>query len=239
VRAVGLVALAEALNAVGEVVVVAPAVEQSGTSHGLTLRRPLKIEKLAERWHAVHGTPADCVNVAFFHLLDRRPDLVVSGVNNGFNLGDDILYSGTVGAALEGRILGAPSMAVSTEFDAGREVLEHAARVAARLAVRVLERGLPADSILNVNVPAAPRGFRVTRQGRRLLREGLLRRREGDTLEFEWIGLPPTEWVENPHADHTAIAEGLVSLTPLHSDLTFHRSLPDLEAWDLPAGDAR
>jgi len=231
-RAAGLAALAAALADVGEVAVVAPESEQSGVAHALSLRRPLLVREERPGWFAVEGTPTDCVNLAFMHLLGAPPDLVVSGINNGYNLADDILYSGTVAAALEARTLGAPSLAVSVDFDAAGAVRERAAAVAARIARVVLERGLPADAVLNVNVPPRPAGVRITRQGRRSLREGLLVRRGEGADGFQWVGLPPTEWLPEPLADHQAIAEGLVSITPLHSDLTFHRSIPDFERWN-------
>jgi 5'-nucleotidase len=233
VRAAGLAALAAALTAVGEVAVVAPETEQSGVAHALSLRHPLLVREERPGWYAVEGTPTDCVNLAFLHLLGAPPDLVVSGINNGYNLADDILYSGTVAAALEARTLGAPSFAVSVDFHAAESDGLRAAAVAARIARVVLERGLPADAVLNVNVPPAPAGVRITRQGRRSLREGLLVRCEEGADGFRWIGLPPTEWLPEPLADHQAIAEGLVSITPLHSDLTFHRSIPDFERWAL------
>lgn len=232
VGAAGIAALAGVLSRVGEVVVVAPETEQSGMAHALTLGRPLRVRMVRPGWLAVEGTPSDCVNLAFMHLLGEAPDLVVSGVNRGYNLADDILYSGTVAAALEARTLGVPSLAISGPYDATDGTRREAAEVAARLATQVVERSLPADAVLNVNVPPAPRGVRVTRQGRRSIRDGLLTRLDAGGRDFQWVGLPPTEWVPDPLADHQAIAEGLVSITPLHSDLTFHRSMPEIERWD-------
>jgi len=232
VEAPGLAALAEGLARIGDIVVVAPETEQSGVAHALTLRRPLRVRTVRPGWLAVEGTPSDCVNLAFLHLLGEAPDLVVSGINNGYNLADDILYSGTVAAALEARTLGVPSLAVSGPYDASPSARREAAEVAARLAESALMRALTADVVLNVNVPPGARGVRVTRQGRRSVRDGLLTRIDADGSDFQWIGLPPTEWVPEPLADHQAIAEGLISITPLHSDLTFHRAMPDLERWD-------
>ncbi|MCU0232305.1 MAG: 5'/3'-nucleotidase SurE [Acidobacteria bacterium] len=233
VRAAGLAALATALAAVGEVFVVAPETEQSGVAHALTLRRPLRVREHRPGWRAVDGTPTDCVNLAFLHLLGATPDLVVSGINDGYNLADDVLYSGTVAAALEARTLGAPGLAVSVDFGAGDEVRQRAALVAARIARVVLERGLPADAVLNVNVPPWPAGLRITRQGRRALREGLLVAHQAPGGDFQWVGLPPTEWIPDPQADHQAVSEGLISVTPLHSDLTFHRVIAGFEGWGL------
>lgn len=235
VRAPGLAALARAFEGLGDVIVVAPDREQSGASHALTLRQPLRIERITDRWYAVDGTPTDCVNLAFFQIFERVPDLVVSGINAGYNLGEDTTYSGTVAAALEGRILGAPSVAVSTEARADDAQFARAAAIALRIAREVLARGLPYDGLLNVNVPPDPRGYRVTRQGRRMLRQGLQARQDPKGRDYYWIGLAPYEWHPDPLADHTAVTAGHVSVTPLHADLTFHRALPAIEAWGLPA----
>lgn len=235
VRAPGLAALARALerDLGAEVTVVAPDREQSGASHAMTIRSPLRFERVAESWYSVEGTPTDCVNLAIFHLLDERPALVVSGINAGYNLGEDVTYSGTVAGALEARILGIASVAVSSAPDASAEDLDAVAAIAARVAAEVLARGLPADSLLNVNVPPAPRGIRLTHQGRRAFREGLIERRDPKGREYYWIGLAPSEWEPDDGADHAAIAERYVSVTPLHSDMTCHRAIPVLSAWGL------
>lgn len=233
IRSPNILALATALEAIGDVTVVAPDREQSATSHAMTIRQPLRISPVGPRWFAVEGTPTDCVNLAFFHVLERAPDLVVSGINAGFNLGEDVTYSGTVAGALEGRILGARSMAVSVDAKAPRSAVECAATIAATLARFVLERSLPSDSFLNVNVPDQPRGFRLTKQGRRAYREGLVARRDPKGNEYYWIGLAPSEWEPDEGADHASIALGFVSITPLHSDMTCHRALPELSQWSL------
>ncbi|RMG44784.1 MAG: 5'/3'-nucleotidase SurE [Acidobacteria bacterium] len=235
IRAAGLRVLAEAFESrYDRVVVVAPDREQSGASHALTIRSPLRVERLSERWYAVEGTPTDCVNLAFHEVLEEPPHLVVSGINRGYNLGDDVTYSGTVAGALEGRILGAQGLAVSTDPEAGEELYREAARIALDLAERLLDGGLPRDGFLNVNVPPGARGFRVTRQGRRRYRKGLIARRDPKGREYYWIGLAPSEWEPDPKADHTAVADGYVSVTPLHSDLTHHRAIPVVEGWGLP-----
>lgn len=234
VRAPGLAALARAAQRLGEVTIVAPDREQSGASHALTIRQPVRIERVAERVFAVEGTPTDCVNLAFFKVLERSPDLVLSGINAGYNLGEDVTYSGTVAGALEARILGVPSVAVSTSYQARPEQMDQAARIAVDIAKLVLERGLPMDAFLNVNVPPAARGHRVTRQGRRGLREGLASAVDPNGRELYWIGLVQPNWVPDPGADHQAVSEGIVSITPLHADLTFHRVLPVLEGWPFP-----
>ncbi len=235
VRAPGLKALARVMNEFGDVVVVAPDREQSGASHALTLRQPLRIETLEADWYSVDGTPTDCVNLAFFHILKRVPDLVVSGINAGYNLGEDTTYSGTVAGALEGRILGAPSLAISTISDADEAQFSVAAAVALRMSRELLARGLPYDGLLNVNVPRAPVGYRVTRQGRRVFREGLVARQDPKGREYYWIGLAPFEWQPDASADHAAVTAGLVSVTPLHADMTFHPAIDMIKEWGLPA----
>src|SRR5881296_2096311 len=162
IHAAGLAALAAALDDLGEVHVLAPEREQSACGHALTLHRPLRVQRFSERRHSVNGTPSDCVNLGVLGFLPERPVLVVSGVNHGSNLGDDVTYSGTVSAAMEGTLLGVPSIAVS--LAAGGD-LAVAAEVARLIALRVLVTGLPPKTLLNVNVPAAPRGIRLTRLG--------------------------------------------------------------------------
>jgi 5'-nucleotidase len=234
IRAPGLQALAEEIGRLcPDLVVVAPDREMSAASHAMTIRHPLRIAEHAPNWFAVEGTPTDCVNLAFFHVLGERPDLVLSGINAGYNLGEDVTYSGTVAGALEGRILGAPSIAVSAASDADADTLAAAARVARELAEMVIERGLPADSFLNVNVPPQARGFRVTRQGKRAFREGLVSRKDPKGKEYYWIGLAPARWQDDPNADHAAVEQGLVSVTPLHSDLTYYRGIATIEGWGL------
>src|SRR5213594_2928437 len=164
IHAAGVAALASALDDLGEVHVLAPEREQSACGHALTMHRPLRVQPMRERWHTVNGTPSDCVNVGVLGFLAERPALIVSGINHGSNLGDDVTYSGTVSAAMEGTLLGVPSIAVSL-VDGGD--LDTAARVARLLALRVLVVGLPRKTLLNVNVPAAPpRGLRMTQLGR-------------------------------------------------------------------------
>jgi 5'-nucleotidase len=239
IRAAGLPPLVDSLRRLGQVTVVAPDREQSGASHALTLRQPLRIEMTESGWYAVDGTPTDCVNLAVFHILRATPDLVVSGINAGYNLGEDTTYSGTVAGALEGRILGSPSLAVSTVSSAQADQFQLAADVAAQLAEQVLERTLPFDVFLNVNVPERPGGFRVTRQGRRVFREGLVARTDPKGREYYWIGLAPFEWHPDDQADHHAIAQQKVSVTPLHADMTFHRALALIQSWGLPPESMR
>ncbi len=234
VDAPGLVALHRALAPLGEVLRVAPDRDQSGAGHALTLNHPLRIKQVGESAHAVDGTPTDCVNLGIFHLLSQRPDLVVSGINPSPNLGDDITYSGTVSAAFEGTLLGVPSFAVSADCGAGRPQFQQAAEVAALVARRVLDEGLPANTLLNVNVPReASRGIRVTRQGKRVYSEGVVERVDPMGRQYYWIGGVPPDWEEDPGSDYAALREGFVSLTPLRLDLTHYEVLDTLAArWE-------
>jgi 5'-nucleotidase len=232
VRSEGIQSLARALDALGEVFVVAPDREQSAAGHSLTLHRPLRVEQIAPRQFAIDGTPTDCVNLAVSGILPGRPGLVVSGINKGANLGDDITYSGTVSAAMEGTLLGIPSVAVSlagrTEFEFGP-----AAEFAARLVTQVIARGLPPDTLLNVNVPDRPReamtGFRITKQGKRRYGEALIEKLDPRGKKYYWIGGDELGFVHEEGTDYAAILEGAVSITPVHLDLTHYPSFAALE----------
>ena len=231
----GIIALAAALSAVGEVLVVAPAHEMSAASHSLTLTRPLRIEKIDDTHFSVDGTPTDCVTLAMNHLLkDELPDLVVSGINKGGNLGEDVSYSGTVAGALEASIYGRPGIAVSlvqrTDFDFGP-----AAEFAADLARRVLDAGLPAGTLLNVNVPPGPvRGVRVTRQGKKNIRPTVIEGTDPRQRKYYWIGEESLVWNEDEGTDYEALGQGLISITPLRTDMTDYRTLEELTLsyWD-------
>jgi 5'-nucleotidase len=250
----GIAALARALSRVGRVVIVAPDRDQSAVSHALTLTHPLRVRRHADDVYSVDGTPTDCVNLGIFNLLSKKVDLVVSGINRGFNLGDDVTYSGTVAAAFEGRLLGYPSIAVSRALlptqDPGatpwphelEDSYEPAATFAADLAVRVLAEGMPDDTLLNVNVPLPPlRGVRVSRLGRRIYKEGVIERLDPAGRQYYWIGGTPPEWIDDPRSDHAAVTAGCISVTPLHLDLTNDRVMSVLSGWDLalrePAAD--
>jgi 5'/3'-nucleotidase len=226
----GLHVLARELGAVGEVTIIAPDREQSASSHALTLHRPLRVNRQGERLYSVDGTPTDCINLGILNLLSNRPSLVVSGINRGMNLGDDITYSGTVAAAFEGTLLGVPSFAVSQEVVDGEGSFEAAARFAATLARRILERPLPPGTLLNVNVPkCSPKGSRLTRQGRRTYHQGVVERTDPSGRQYYWLGGIPPRWDEDPESDFAAIREGYVSLTPLHLDLTHYPLLSELQ----------
>jgi len=221
----GLRLLARALEPLAEVWIVAPDREQSATSHSLTLTRPLRLQKLAERAYSVDGTPTDCVNLAVLWLLkDSPPDLVVSGINFGTNVGDDVTYSGTVSATFEASLLGIPSLAFSQEVAEGFS-FERSAALAASFVETVLSEPVPADLLLNVNFPAGPeRGLRFTRLGKRVYRQSVVEKEDPRGRKYYWIAGTP-EWQEDEGTDHEAVQLGYVSVTPLHLDLTDYRGL--------------
>lgn len=244
IHAPGLTALAKGLAGLGAVYVVAPDRERSTVGHALTLHRPLRVERLGPRRYAVNGMPSDCVNLGVLGVLPARPDVVVSGINQGSNLGDDVTYSGTVSAAMEGVLLGVPSLAVSlVEGDD----FEPAGRVARALTELVLRRGLPPDTLLNVNVPAGEvKGIRFTRLGRRVYSEKVVEETDPRGKTYYWIGGGPPLWEAGEGTDFEAVNAAWVSVTPLHLDLTNHEALralatweDDLQAKDRPPGRAR
>jgi 5'-nucleotidase len=229
IHAAGLAALAAALETLGEVWVVAPEREQSACGHALTLHRPLRTHRIRERWFSANGTPSDCVNLAVLGFLPERPVLIVSGINHGGNLGDDVTYSGTVSAAMEGTLLGVPSVAVSL-VDA--EHFDIAGEVARLVATRVLVEGLPVKTLLNVNVPpTAPRGIRVTRLGHRVYEEKIVEQRDPRGRPHYWIGGGEARWDTLEGTDMGAIHDGFVSITPVHLDLTHHRAVAQMAHW--------
>jgi len=239
VRAPGLAALASALKPLGQVTVVAPATEMSASAHSLTLRRPLRVTRVGRRVFSVDGTPTDCVYLALFQILRDGVDLVVSGVNRGWNLGDDITYSGTVAAALEGTLLGCKSFAVSVERS---EPMRYrpAAAFARILAERLMRERLPAGIYLNVNVPARPiLGVAVARQGKRIYHDGVSSEREAGGETVYRIGGYP-EWEEQRGSDFERFRAGFITITPLRVDLTDRKTMSRLSRWRLrvPAGAA-
>jgi 5'-nucleotidase len=222
----GVKLLARALAEVGDIIVVAPDREQSAAGHSLTLHRPLRIRRMEKDWYAVDGTPTDCVNLAVMSLLENDPpDLVASGINFGLNLGDDVTYSGTVSATFESSLLGIPSIAFSQEVGEHFS-FEPAARFAAALVRTVLERDdLPSDLLLNVNFPAdVARGLRFTKLGHRVYRQSVVEKLDPRGRKYYWIAGKP-EWREAEGTDHDAIRHDLISVTPLHLDLTDYRGL--------------
>jgi 5'-nucleotidase len=231
-HAAGLAALAAALEPLGEVYVVAPDREQSAVGHALTLHRPLRVEQLGERRFAVNGTPSDCVNLAVLGFLPDRPVLVVSGINHGSNLGDDVTYSGTVSAAMEGTLLGVPSIAVSRSEPDGSG-FEAAGEVARAVATRVLVEGLPRHTLINVNVPPGrPQGIKLTRLGHRVYSAKTIKEVDPRGKPYYWIGTGAPAWAEDEGTDIAAVQAGWAAVTPLHLDLTHHGALRNMSGWE-------
>lgn len=228
IQSEGLSALAEALRPIGETYTVAPDRPQSSMSHALTLHRPLRVQELGNRCLSVDGTPVDCVKLALTGLLPVRPELVISGINKGPNLGDDIIYSGTVSAAIEGALLGIPAIAVSLvafkEFD-----FRAAAEFTAIMVQQIVERGLAPKTVINVNVPHAPKhalkGWRLTRMGKRHYNENIVERIDPRGGKYYWIGGDDLGFADEDGTDCKAVHEGYVSVTPLQVDLTDYRLL--------------
>ncbi|HTK69775.1 MAG TPA: 5'/3'-nucleotidase SurE [Candidatus Eisenbacteria bacterium] len=229
----GIRALAKAMEMLGNVTIMAPDREQSATSHALTLHRPLRMRKISEREMSVDGTPTDAVLLGVHGFLKERPALVVSGINHGPNMGNDVLYSGTVAAASEGTFLGIPSIAISlATWDTAD--FGPAARVARTLVAQLLRRGLPAKTCLNVNIPAIPydqiKGVRVTRLGKRVYRDVIVEKTDPRGKLYYWIGGEEPTWENDDSSDFTAVENGYVSVTPLTFELTDYKELVDLEA---------
>jgi 5'-nucleotidase len=221
----GIRELAEALEDLGQVIVVAPDREQSASGHSLTLHHPLRMRKIREGWYSVDGTPTDCVNLAVLGLLKAEPPaLVVSGINFGLNLGDDVTYSGTVSATFEGSLLGIPSVAFSQEVEEGFSFAA-AAAFARTFIGTLLEHPLPKDLLLNVNLPAGPiQGVHFTRLGHRVYQQSVIEKEDPRGRKYYWIAGTPI-WTKEEGTDHEAISTGHVSVTPLHLDLTDYRGL--------------
>ena len=233
-QAPGLRALHEAIADIAEVVVVAPDRDRSGASNSLTLELPIRAREAENGFLSVEGTPTDCVHLAITGLLQSEPDMVVSGVNAGANMGDDVIYSGTVAAATEGRCLGFPAIAVSIASYTPR-YFDTAARVAAELVQRLASNPLASDSILNVNVPDLPyselQGMVATRLGHRHKAEPVVKSQDPRGRPIYWVGPAGAEQDAGPGTDFHAVRNGYVSVTPLQVDLTRHRTLPELTAW--------
>lgn len=235
--ALGIGVLARAASAFGEVQVVAPDREQSATSHSLTMHFPLRVRRTGSGKIAVDGTPTDCVILALGALLEERPDFVFSGVNHGANLGDDVLYSGTVAAAMEATILGIPAVAVSYTGRDPEEIEAWTEHLSGLLEQIVKRRDFPEDTLLNINLPAiAPNevaGVKVTTLGRRAYFDSLTRAHDPSGKEYYWIGGGESRWWGGADSDFRAIQAGYISVTPLHLDLTNYRLLQDVGEWKL------
>jgi len=235
IQSPGITALAEALSAIGEVWIVAPDRERTAVAHAVTLHKPLRLHRVAPRTFAVNGTPVDCVNLALLKIMPKPPSILVSGINKGVNLGDDVMYSGTVSAAMEGTILGVPSMAVSQE---GQDTFRFAigATYAARVVRLVLDQGLPKETLLNVNIPDRSRrnikGVRITCLSRRRFHNPIIEKLDPHGRKYYWIAGKRVSWSRSKDADHEAIEEGLVSITPIRLDSTHHGVLDQFRAWE-------
>ena len=233
VRATGLAALERTLEGLGHLDVVAPDRERSASGHSLTITQPLRVARIDDRHWAVSGTPTDAVLLAIEKILPERPDWIISGINHGPNMGEDVTYSGTVAAAMEGAILGIPAIAVSL---AGRGELQFdAVRVPLRaLLERLLQYKLQRLQLLNVNVPNLPagqiRGTRVSRLGSRVYRDAVVARQDPQGRDYYWIGGTGPDWLPDEKSDAHAVEQGYIAVTPLSTDLTHYQALVDLEA---------
>lgn len=234
ITAPGIEALAAAMATLGEIVVAAPDRNRSGASNSLTLTNPLRVKEVRTGWFSIEGTPTDCVHLAITGLMDSDPDMVVSGINNGANMGDDVLYSGTVAAAIEGRSLGLPSLAFSL---VGHSPMYYstAAEVAKQLVARLMVDPLPPATILNVNIPDVPfselRGYQITRFGSRHRAEPTIKAIDPRGETIYWIGLPGKEQEAGEGTDFYAIANHYVSITPLHLNWTDVSAFEQLSRW--------
>lgn len=236
IHAPGILALASAMLELGEVTVVAPDQERSAVSHALTLNSPLRVFELREGFYAVDGTPTDCVNMGIHSLLPFRPDILVSGINHGANLGDDVTYSGTVAAAIEATLMGIPAIAVSLATMERQGNFPAAAQVAVNVVRQVMANGLPGDTFLNVNVPDCPDGEikppLVTRQGKRSFVGNVVDKVDPRGRKYYWIGSGEADFNDYEGTDFHAINRKHVSITPLHLDLTNYESMKVIATWD-------
>lgn len=233
----GLRVLAGAASTLGKVQIVAPDREQSATSHALTIHRPLRARTSKDGAHVVDGTPTDCVIMAVNHLLDFQPDFCLSGVNHGANMGEDVLYSGTVAAAMEATVIGIPSVALSYTGD-DFEGLEEWQPLLERFLRQVLARNsFPPHTLLNVNLPATPpeevKGIKITSLGQRHYSDSITKALDPKGREYFWIGGGISAWAGADNADFRAVADGFISVTPLHLDLTNYQTLEEISGWQL------
>jgi 5'-nucleotidase len=236
VAAPALKVLARELSALGRVTTVVPDRDQSATSHSLTLSRPLRIHRHGDAVVSIDGTPTDCVLIAFHGLMEERPDLVVSGINHGPNMGEDVFYSGTVAAAIEGSMQGVPAIAASLVTREPADFVEPA-RFVRRLAEAMIRRGVTDHRVLNVNLPHRPwdeiQGVRLTRLGTRVYSDTLIEKVDPRGRAYYWIGGQDPVWESHEGTDFHAVEHGHISVTPLSLDLTDHRAMVDMEQWDL------
>lgn len=235
INAQGLLTLKKEISKIGQVWVVAPDREQSATSHSLTLHYPLRITKIADKFYSVDGTPTDAVMLAVYGILKRRPDMVISGINHGPNLGDDVSYSGTVAAAMEGTILNIPSIAVSIA-NWNPKHFYSAARFVRKLALFVLKNGLPQDTYLNVNIPdrkESIKSYKITHLGKRVYNDVVIEKLDPRRKKYFWIGEQSPTWKKEKDSDFYVIEKGHVSITPLHLDTTDHKAIEQIKKWKI------
>lgn len=234
VSAPGICALANALATIADVDVIAPDRNRSGASNSLTLSHPLRVKRLDNGYHSVEGTPTDCVHLALTGFFDTAFDIVVSGINDGANLGDDILYSGTVAAAMEGRFLGLPAIALSM-VGSNIKHYDTAALIALRLILKLQKHSLPSQTIFNVNVPDLPlheiKGIEVTRLGARHRAEPMIKNSDPRGRAIYWVGPPGAEADAGPGTDFYAVNHARVSITPLHLDMTHYKIFDQVATW--------
>jgi 5'-nucleotidase len=237
INARGITFLAEQLRKIGSVTVVAPDRERSAVGHALTLHHPLRVMEMSPSVFAIDGTPTDCVNLGLHNLMGFKPDIVVSGINRGANLGDDITYSGTVSAAMEATLMGIPAFAVSLATGPAEGNYLPAAVFAAKLARRIFENGLPADTFLNVNVPDLPDSEllspTITRQGKRRYEGTIVDKIDPRGRKYYWIGNGEQNFLDIAGTDYHAVSRGYISITPLHLDLTNYDSMEALKRWEI------
>ena len=236
IDAPGIRALAKALSKLGDIWVVAPEKPQNAVGRGMTLHKPLRLLPIKKQWYAVNGTPADCVTLTLAHLLkEAPPELVVSGINRGWNLGDDVTNSGTVSGALEGMLYGIPSLAVSLD-DSPESRLSVAGEITAGIVAQVLKKGLPSGIILNVNVPGCPReelgGIQLTTLSQRRYHNPVVEKIDPRGNRYFWIAGERESWARRSPSDYEALSKNLVSITPLHLDLTDYSTFIKLRSWE-------
>jgi 5'-nucleotidase len=232
----GLQALTKALRPLGNIFIIAPDREKSAAGHSVTFHHPLRAEKLNNRSIQIDGTPTDCVMYGILHFLKTKPDLVASGINRGPNLGDDITYSGTVSAAMEGTLHGIPSFAISVAAYSKLQY-ESAARFAKIIAGLLLKKALPEETLLNVNVPNLPyekiKGIEITKQGKRIYRDSIIEKTDPRGRHYYWIGGEEPTYEEEAGTDFYAIAQNKISITPIHLDLTNYAAFNTIKKWNI------
>ena len=235
IKAQGLLALKKEFSKIGEVWVIAPEGEKSAVSHSLTLRKPLELRKIGKRFYSISGTPTDAVILGYYGILKKKPALVISGINHGPNLGDDVTYSGTVAGAIEGTLLGIPSIAVSmadpnfSHFDSG-------ARFVRKLALFVHKNNLTKNTFLNVNLPPKKgriEKYKITRLDRKKSKKVELKRVDSRRKTFFWIGKENSHWGNQDGTDYQAVKKGFVSITPLKLDITNYEAIEEIKKWGI------